>query len=92
MSAPMTTPTTTQGALVRTPKHPVPVDVRDRMLTVMRRGTNLDPDPRTRGTRKVPMTEEERKEKARVYAQDLRARRKTERDGASEGAGHVGHD
>lgn len=50
------------------------MNLRERMLRATHAGTNLDPSPAP--PKKTPMSEEERKEKARVYARDLRARRK----------------
>lgn len=58
-----------------------PADLRERMLTATRRGTNLDPKPGAveAAAKKAPQTVEERKEKARIWARENRARQKAER-------------
>ena len=66
-----------------------PADLRDRMMTLTRRGTNLDPDPATRNTggptdfgrpsTRSAETIERRREKAKIAARDRRAREKAER-------------
>lgn len=50
------------------------LNLRTRMLRATHAGTNLDPNPGP--SKRSPMSEEERKEKARAYARDLRARQK----------------
>lgn len=72
----------------RTPYRP-PVDLRERMTTLTRRGTNLDPDPATRNTggptdsgrppTRSAETIERRREKAKIAARERRAREKAER-------------
>lgn len=72
----------------KTPYRP-PVDLRERMLTCTVRGTNLDPDPRTRNTGgpgdsgrpsgRSAETIERRREKAKIAARERRAREKAER-------------
>lgn len=52
-----------------------PADLRDRMLSATRRGTNLDSNPTPR---RKPKDEEARKEAARVYAREYRKRKKAE--------------
>lgn len=58
-----------------------PADLRERMLAATRRGTNLDPNPAP--AKKAPQTEEERKEKARIWARENRARQKAAREAAA---------
>lgn len=66
-----------------------PADLRERMVTLTRRGTNLDPDPVTRNTGgptdsgrpsgRAPETIERRREKAKIAARERRARERAER-------------
>lgn len=49
-----------------------PADIRERMLTLSHRGSNLDPDA---GTERVE-SEERRKANAREYARAYRARKR----------------
>lgn len=58
--------------------------LRDHMTLITRRGTNLDPSPAP--VKKAPMTEAERKEKARLWAREHRKRQKAERDERRHGA------
>lgn len=75
----MTAPARTANQKAGRPTWLRPDDLRERMLAATRSGTNLDPSPSPAARKQAPQTVDERREKARVWARENRARQKAER-------------